>query len=159
MENNQIKEDNDIFMKNIQDELIYSEIQKYLHYFNPKAQPIITEVICQILYPYVFLKCMQIPKEIYEKYHNDQLFPEILMYCLKHQNDETYDDILLVIKNKINEQQEPTTINQLINQSAGSMSMIHNNLYKHKYMKYKLKYIKLEKQLSEIHLSHKKLIY
>jgi len=126
IKDNEIKEDDNIFYENIKNELIFSKIKKYLDYFEQKAHMTVSEIICKILYPDIYLKCILTPEHIYRKYKNDQLFPKILMYCLEHHNDIEYDDILLQIKNEMNKQQ------------GG------NDTYMHKYMKYKLKYINLK---------------
>lgn len=125
MDQTNIKEDETVFATNIVNENIYEHIQIILNKFESKAHIIISIAICQILEPHTFLKCLLVPKKVYKKYKNDQLFPELLIYCLEHHKDETYNNILVTIKTK------------LLGQKAGQ-------IYYDKYIKYKTKYISLK---------------
>jgi len=85
--------------KNIKKESEYKEIIKHIPSSTKKE--LFDEIvlfIVKILYPFVFFKCAGVPEKIYKKYKNKQLYPELLVYCLKHHTDKSYISILNKIK-------------------------------------------------------------
>lgn len=112
------------FIKNLKNEPEYNKIIKYIPTLIVKEEIYnkFTIQITKILFPKIYLKCIGAPKELYEKYENKQLYPKILLYCLKHCFDETYDNILQKIK----------------------AYKYTNGGYQKKYHKYKLKYLSLK---------------
>jgi len=114
-------------INNAKNEFVYSDIIKHIPQIkNEKTYNIFFRMVIMILYPQIYLKCIGAKKEIYSKYENKQLFPELLTYCLNHHNDATYDNILTEIQHELN------------NQIGG------NDNYFRKYLKYKGKYMNLK---------------
>lgn len=147
IENYNLELNNALFEENIKSEPIYLKIKKILPLFKRKAHADITTTICKILEPHIFFKCHGVAKEIYEKYVNNQLFPDILIYCLKHYNDETYDHILTMIKQKLEQKGGQYDINILSPEKHMEFIGESVNLtdkYMKKYFKYKSKYMTLK---------------
>ena len=91
-------------VKNIKKESEYKQIIKYLPKTikNKKLLNQFILRITQIIYPNIFLKCLNTPEKVYKKYKSKQLYPELVAYCLKHHADKTYTRILNKIKQEIN---------------------------------------------------------
>jgi len=91
------------FITNIKKEPEYNKIIAYIPQSvqpdqNKKLYNRFTEIITKIQFPKIYLKCVGASEELYINYTGEQLYPEILLYCLEHCDDVIYDDVLRQIK-------------------------------------------------------------
>lgn len=113
------------FIENVKNEpeykIISSQIPKSIK--NENLLNGFINLYMRMLYPKIYMKSNNVPKEVYENYKSPFPYSDLLIYCLKHYDDETYDDILIKIK-------------EVMMQTTGG--------YYDKYVKYKSKYLQFK---------------
>jgi hypothetical protein len=88
------------FIENLQKEQEYDTIVSKVPESakNKKFTNKFIELITKICYPKLFLKCIDAEVELYENYNVVNQYADLFIYCLQHYDDESYDSILIRIK-------------------------------------------------------------
>lgn len=86
------------FIENVQNENKYDDYIKYLPKNIKNKKNTLLRLIITILNPILVLKCLGASYEISNEYTDTQLYPELMLYCIKHYEDKNYDKILKKIE-------------------------------------------------------------